>query len=115
MGSSITVILAIPGFIKKIQEIRLSGLFTNNSLQYHDPDNRGLGFFSRLSGTFSGPGHSDNGGLAVLETFYICSSIMYLIVHRVWIELLSQLKSKQLHLWFFNSNPKLSRVWAYLT
>ena len=33
------------GIYKKIQVIRLSGLFTNNSSQYHDPDNRGLGFF----------------------------------------------------------------------
>ena len=41
----ITVILAILEFIKKFQVIQLSGIFINNSLQYHYPDNRGLGFF----------------------------------------------------------------------
>ena len=44
--TSITIILAIPGFIENSKYIiRLSGLFTKNSLQYHDPNNRGLGFF----------------------------------------------------------------------
>ena len=30
---------------KKFQVIQLSGIFINNSLQYHYPNNRGLGFF----------------------------------------------------------------------
>ena len=33
------------GIYKKFQVIRLSELFTNISLQYHNPNNRGLGFF----------------------------------------------------------------------
>ena len=55
--------MTIPGFIKKkMKVIWLSGLFTNKSSQYRNPDNRGLGFFSRLSGTFPGPSHPDNQG-----------------------------------------------------
>ena len=50
---------------ENFQVIRLLALFTNNSLQYHDPDNRGLGFFFQLSGTSSGPSLPDNQGLAV--------------------------------------------------
>ena len=45
IGTSITVILAIPRFKKKSQVIWLSGLFTNKSSQYSDPKNRRLGFF----------------------------------------------------------------------
>ena len=33
------------GIYKKFQVIRLSELFTNISLQYHNLNNRGLGFF----------------------------------------------------------------------
>ena len=43
----------------------LPRFFTNNSLQYHDTDNQGLGFFL-LSGTFSGPSHPNIQGLAVV-------------------------------------------------
>ena len=45
--------------------------FFGYCVQYHDPDNRGLGFFFRLSGTFSGPSHPGNRGLTVT----ICSLI----------------------------------------
>ena len=62
------MILAIPGLIKKLQVIRLSGFFTNESSQYRDPDNQGQGFF-QLLGTFSGPSHSDNRGLTVIPSY----------------------------------------------
>ena len=55
----------MPEFIKKFQVIWLSGLFTNKSSQNHDPDNRGVGLFFQLSGTFSGPSHPDNRGPTV--------------------------------------------------
>ena len=34
-------------------------------MQYHDPDNQGLGIFFLLPGTFSGPSHPKNQGLPV--------------------------------------------------
>ena len=65
IGTLITVNLAIPRLIKNFQVPWLLGFFTNNSSQYHDPGNQGLGIFFLLPGTFSGPSHPDNQGLAV--------------------------------------------------
>ena len=47
----------------------ITGIFTDNSLQYHDPDKQGLGFFFDTTGTFSGPSHPDNQGLALHEKY----------------------------------------------
>ena len=66
IGTMITVTLAIPGIgiDKKFKVPWLLGFFTNNSSQYHNPDNQWLGSFL-LPRTFPGPSHPHNQGLAV--------------------------------------------------
>ena len=84
------------GIYHKFQVIRLSGLFTNNSLQYHIPDHRGLGFFFDYLELFLALVIPIMEDLLYLKLFiYVAVSCMYLIVHRVWIELLSQLNSNR--------------------
>ena len=41
-----------------------TGVITNKSLQYHDPDKQGLGLFLLLR-SFTGPIHPNNQGIAV--------------------------------------------------
>ena len=75
MGGSYHAVVTIKGNMV----IRLSGfLLMNPRNVYRDPDNRGLGFFFRLSGTFSGPSHHP----IIEDLLYNDYKILFKFAHR---------------------------------
>ena len=82
IGTLVTVILAIPGFIKNSKYFDYRDFLLKNPCNTGIPIIEDLDFF-QLLGTFSGPSHPDNRGPAIFTFFVLMTSELHNILSHV--------------------------------